>query len=460
MHNNNAARHSFVSFAVAGTAAALLIAANAHAEFESSMALAATGAEELSRDEALAGAMREYHQAYQGGLYDEAAANAAKYIGILLSDKSFSKTAWAEALVHLGNAQRRTADYGAAVENYELAIEALLEETNRLDASLITPYLAAGEALVESGQYGAATGMLEFAVHLQKVNGGLYNIEQTGPLTQLSTAYLKLGDHERALSTQTTNLNVVDQNYPGDDIRKAPAMLAQARILAETGQLNDSHRVYRRTISMIERAEGTDSPDLLPAFYEMVDFITNNDIQDGFDGETRGRRVLQRAIYIAETSETATPVHRADAYIEMGDYLSTNTMNRVGARRNYQKAYRQLATDATYEKELQQRFAQPTLLNTIPRTSAPDMRNMLLAVRKHGGDPDARISVGFDVDESGFPRNIRIAEGVSDTYWSRLAVEHVDRFIFRPQLVDGEAVATEDMRWSFNYRVSDGEFTD
>lgn len=460
MHNNNAVRHSIVSVAVTGTAAALLIAATARAEFESSMALVSAGAEELSREEALVGAMREYHRAFDGGLYEEAAANAAKYIHILLTDKSFSKQAWADALVHLGNAQRRSADYDAAIENYELAIEALLDVTNRLDASLIGPYLAAGEALVESGQYGAATGMLEFAVHLQKVNGGLYNIEQTTPLTHLSMAYLKLGDHERALSTQTTNLNVVDQNYPGDDIRKAPAMLAQARVLAETGQLIDSHKVYRRTVSMIERAEGNASPDLLPAFYEMVDFITNNNIQDGYDGVTRGRRVLQRAIYIAETSETATPLHRADAYIEMGDYLSANTMNRVGALRNYQKAYRQLASDESMANELRQRFGRATLLNTVPRESAPDMRNMLLAVSKYGGDPDARISVGFDVDSSGFPRNVEIVEGVTDSYWSRLAVEHVNRFIFRPRLENGEAAASEDMRWSFNYQVSDGELAD
>jgi outer membrane biosynthesis protein TonB len=68
--------------------------------------------------------------------------------------------------------------------------------------------------------------------------------------------------------------------------------------------------------------------------------------------------------------------------------------------------------------------------------------------------------VGFDVDTEGFPQNVEILEGTEDPYWSKLAVEHVNRFIFRPKLEDGEASTTEGLRWSFNYRANGGEIAD
>lgn len=455
MHNNNAVRLYKLVIGVSGTLVALLIVANASAEIESSLALSSVGGQEPSRQEALANAMQQYHRAFESGLYDEAATSAARYISLLLKDQSFEKRDWANALVHLGNAQRRTTDYGAAIENYELAIEALMQETNRLDESLIKPYLAAGETMAESGQFLRATGMLEYAVHLQQVNGGLYNIEQAALLSQLSAVYLELGDHSRAMASQTANLNVVDQNYPGDDMRKTPVMLAHARMLAETGQMVDSHTVYRRTISMIERVEGSLSPELLPAYYEMVDFITNNEILDGFDGLTRGKRFLQRAIYVAEQSDEATPVHRADAYIEMGDFLASNTMNRNGALRNYEKAWANLAGDETLEDSRDERFGRPTLLNPLPRETAPDMRNLLIKLDKHGGDPDTLVLLRFDVDAEGFPQNVELVEDIADAYWARLGVDHVNRFIFRPRLENGEASETRDLEWSFNFRALD-----
>ena len=218
----------------------------------------------------------------------------------------------------------------------------------------------------------------------------------------------------------------------------------------------DSHTVYRRTISMVERAEGHRAPELVLALALVADLLANNEISDGYDGRPLARRYIQKVVWIADNSENLTPLERADAYIAAGDFLSLQTRDHSGALRRYLQGWNVLAAEPTLTSELIERFSEPLLLQEMPRTTAPDMRNLFLRASTRETLPGSRILVRFDVNERGEAENIEVIEGDPTGYWSELVVDHVGKFVFRPRIVDGEAVHYEGMYWDISYLV-DGD---
>ena len=370
MQNNNPGQRSIRAIG-AGLAFVLLLAgAIAKGQPGPPPPAATTG----SSQESLTLALARYDQAIEGELYNEAADASKLYINALLQDPDFDRKDWASALVRLGHAQRSATDYEQSVQNYQLAVDLLYAETNRLDVSLIEPLLGTSESLIAMREYDKAVRVLEQVVHLQQVNNGLHDLSQGAPLETLSRMYLSLGDPERALARQRANTSIYDQQYPGDDIRKLPALLAEADLLAQTGALVDSHSSYRRIIEMTENADGRRSPHLLTTFYRMSDLVANNQIMDGYDGGYMARRYLQRAVHIADKGEHVSTLQRADAYIAMGNYFATQTLDREAALRRYRVAWQVLAADASLGAELDERFGAPNLLTEVPRNAAARSR--------------------------------------------------------------------------------------
>ena len=397
-----------------------------------------------------------YDEAMRAGIYDEAATAAAGYISTLLSQPDYDRRDWAEGLVRLGHAQRSGADFDAAIQNYEQAIRILQSETDRLNAALVQPMLGASEAMIGLERYADASDMLENVLHLQQVNHGLHDLSQAEPLQRLSEVYLTLGDTDRALARQRAHTSLYDRNFPGDDVRKLNAFLAEASLLDNLGMRVDSHTVYRRTINMVERAEGHRAPELLPALILVADLLANNEIADGYDGRPLARRYMQKAVWIADNSEDITPLERADAYIAAGDFLSLQTRDDAAALRRYLQGWDVLAAEPALANELDERFGDPLLLREMPRTTAPDMRNLFLRASTRETSPGSRVLVRFDVNEHGEAENIEVIEGDPTGYWSELVVDHVEKFVFRPKIVDGEAVRHEGMYWDISYLV-DGD---
>ncbi len=394
-----------------------------------------------------------YEQSMTAGLYAEAADAAAEYITTLLADPDYDRLEWAGGLVRLGDAQRSSGDHEAAFGNYALAIDTYFDAGDRLDPLLIEPMFAAAESLIELGEFRGAADMLERVVHLEHVNYGPSTITQCEALQRLGDTYALLGRPDRALAQQRAITHVYHRNYPGDDVRKLPALLAEAELLRKLDMLVDSHATYRRAIAMVERADGTRSPHLLEAIYELAWLLAGNSIMDGYNGYTTARRFIQRAEYIADNGDDISAIERADAYIAIGDFLSIYTLDRAAAERRYRKAWTILAADEAFADALEQRFGEPQLLNEIPAGTSPIMKNLMQNLEQIGANPDAQVLVRFDIDAEGLPRDIEVVEGDPGSYWDDLIVDHVGKFRFRPQFDGGDAVTHEGMHWNVPYRL-------
>ena len=449
MHNNNR-RQQFLRATSAGISLATMLLAYTAVFSQASPPAAAE-----ANPEALSLARMRYDEAIDSALYVEAADAAKLYIGELLSDPNHERLEWGHALDRLGHAQHLSGDYNAAIENYLLSVEVIESETNRLDPLLIDPLRGLSRTLKDAENHKMAVTAYKRLLHVQQVNHGLHTLELGESLNDLSEIYFRLGDNQRANALQQSYVSVYNSNYPGDNLQKLPALYSRADMQYKTGHMIDAQLSYRRIITMIERADGTQSLYLLPAIYRLSELLNNNRIKDGIDGSDVARRYLRRAVYIAEKSDGASNLERADSYIALGDYLSLRTGNRRAAMRYYYSAWQELVADDTFIEERHARFGNPTLINDLPPFATPAMRSLMLLSHLQTDDVFGRLIVRYDVDSNGRTFNIELIEGDPTGTWDHIVVDHVDRFIFRPAFKDDEPAEFSNRLYEIKYTLED-----
>jgi hypothetical protein len=454
MHKNNHVVALENSFQLGLVLLTLLAAASSLAQVGPPPADDVT-TEEASNAETLRRAAEIYDQAIEGELYNEAADATKLYIGALLRDPEHDPLEWGRALERLGNAQRRTGEVDASIENYLLSIDVIQRESDRLNEELITPLHGLGRSLSDIGEFRAAVDVYIRMQHVQQVNHGLYTLDQAEAINELSEIHLRMGENDRANALQQAYVSIYAQNYPGKDLRQLPALYSQADMYYKTDRLIDSQTSYRRIISLIERSDTSQSLHLLPAIYRISDLLQNNIIVDGDDGAYKARRFLRRAVYIAEHHEDASNLDRADAHIAMGDHYSLHTADRRLAMRSYVSAIQQLSADDNLQEALEARFGKPTHINYQPANTTTAMRQLTMMSQTGGADLQGKLLVRYDVAADGRAYNVRMVESDPTGYWDSIIVDHVDRFIFRPAFVEGEAVEIRDLTYEIQYSLLD-----
>ncbi len=71
---------------------------------------------------------------------------------------------------------------------------------------------------------------------------------------------------------------------------------------------------------------------------------------------------------------------------------------------------------------------------------------------------DGRINFSFDVDENGHPQSIEITESDTDSTYDAAALEAVSTFRYIPKMINGRAVATEGVTYSFRFGAQGDTF--
>lgn len=407
-----------------------------------------------TRAENLEAAMSTYVDAMQGGLYTEAADATKLYIMELLNDPEHDRREWGLALSRLGDAQLRADEYGPSIENFSLAIETFEQDGDYLSADLIEPLTSLGTAYFEARDFPSAATTFQRAIHVRQVNEGLNTLESGQVWDALAETYYYLGNYDAALAAEQAYVSLYTQNFGENDLRRLPALYSRAQMLRRIDREYESQKAYFRIISLIEKADGSGSLHLLPAIYETADLMQRDrfdPVVDDIRGTERARRYLRRAIYIAEHHPEATALDVADAYIRMGDYLARSTPDRSGAIRQYSKAWRLLSDDDAHIGAREERFGAPVLLNEVPYTIVPIMRELLASAMYAEDELDARVIIGYDVDESGEPRNVEMVEADPTGFLDPIVIRHVGKFVFRPLFIDGEPVRSPRQTYEIRY---------
>ena len=337
-------------------------------------------------------------------------------------------------LVQLARIQVELAMFADAEVNYLRAIQLAEDADGTLSLTLVEPYQALGRAYLDERRFGEAITVFEHARDINHRNLGLFNVEQTPLIDDVTLAYLGLGDTLEARELQFDRLDNAVRRFGADDPRVIPYHNHLAEYFASSRMRTGAREQYERILEIQEGQAGPDNPVLLATLRRLagIDLL----LGDGDDAKLRLDELLQA------TAEEVS-IERGLSLALLGDWALVDE-DFVLAADFYQQAY--AALDATGEADPDEVFASPRMIDFIAPLTRVDLNRRSLPWTW------GSIELAFDLSAEGRAWNVRIvavepAGVVESAYHRRMRETH-----FRPRLVAGVPVAVNDVQFTHFFR--------
>jgi tetratricopeptide (TPR) repeat protein len=366
-----------------------------------------------------------------------AALNPAQ-TAVARQDATVRDAAYPADLAALARIQSELGQFETAESNFLKAIDIVEQAEGEFSISLVEPYRGLGRAYIKAARYPEAITTLESAQHVTQRNLGLFNVEQSGVIDDITTAYLGLGDTTEARRMQLERLDNAVRRFGADDPRVFPFRYQLADYY-ERSRLNDSAREqYAAVLKSQEAHASPNDPQLLSPLRRLakLDMLATQGEEDA---------ARERLAAVLAQNPDLDPLERGLSLAALGDW-ATVTGDVVGAHTYYQQAWAALA--AKEDVDVAAFFAKPALLDFIAPLDSVDRGE-----RSRRPYSWAQVAARFDVSADGRPYNVSIVgrEGppaqIESRFTRRLRETH-----FRPRLVDGEPVATDNVQFTHLFR--------
>lgn len=337
-------------------------------------------------------------------------------------------------ILQLARIQSELKEFDAAEANYLRAIEIVELESGEYSPNLVGPYQALGRNYINSRQFAEAILALEQAQHISQRNAGLFNVEQSEIIDDITMAHLGTGNTLEARSLQLQRLNNAVRRFGADDPRVAPYH-SHLGDYFDSSRLRTSARAqYAKALEIQEAQFGSDDPRLLPELRKMVEI----DMLLGNGPEARDRL----AAHLVRSSAAAIdPAERALSFAVLGDWAIVEGDVAL-ALQYYIQA--QAATQETAEAD--RLFAEPVMIDFIPPLTSVD--------RGARSRPYAwgSITLEFDLSADGRAHDVRTvainpANAPDSAYVRRIRETH-----FRPRLEGNQLAPTSGIRFTHYFR--------
>ncbi len=387
--------------------------------------------------------------------FDEADISAKRVVQMSIEIYGPQSRETAKALNNLAIVQHNNRQYDAAIQNFTSAIEILEIVEDRLNEQLVNPLKGLGAAQLESGRPDLASRTFDRARHITHVNEGPHNIEQVEILESLAEAQVRIGDIEAARDVldRIHILNV--RHFADDTMGLLPSLMRRASWQHRAGYYNDERATYRRAVRIIEEAAGRDDPRLVDPLMRLGEsFYYFEPLSDGLQRPlaSSGELYLKRAVRIAESTPDFPWLEKATAKLALADYyIVGESHNR--ARRIYKEVWDELSLDEDRIAMRNELMGEP-----IPVWEEPLPDSTTAAGNAGPRASDLRtgtITVNYKVSERGRVRVLTTeADPIEFRDMQRMVHREVRRRAFRPQIVDGSPVESDnqEFRHEFVYR--------
>ena len=370
-----------------------------------------------------------------------------------------------------------TPEQQQTLQHYEKLAKELESSGGVYDTRLSEVLSGLGNTYQASGRHAEAIDLFERALHINRVNDGLYSLSQVAMLEKLIESNTALKDWQ-ALDRNYHNLYWINQRHYGEnspDLLPVIERLGRWHLLAyekAPGAESFSHLVnaellYNRAVDIIEMEGGAHDIRLINALYGIA--LTNyqiaarvsssedfDDIRAGYRDANRTRRMLQeqraredlvmqsyargkeamnQVIEIHANNPILPLDTQAMAMTHLGDwYLLFN--KRDSAATTYEQAYRLMENDGMSKADIDRLFGQPRTL--------PAIRLPLQLEPEVVPENPAYVLASFDVSPSGKAQNIQIIESMPEDNVSylRKAKRSIAATRFRPRYENGKPVLT------------------
>lgn len=398
----------------------------------------------------------------------------------------------------------------ADIAAYERSILELESRGGAFAARLDEELLALGALLQQSGDYGRAQQVYERALHVNRVNDGLFNMGQVPIIERTIENHLARGDLVAADAQHEYLLYVQRKSHEGRSVDLLPALtrFAEWNLFAfgarlvpsvppaltdgdkpkqdsgsdtvdfRIGRLMTAHDAYQSLIAIVANNFGASDARLLN--FERQLALTNYlyiaafGLEGSFDaammpygaysgfagmepgrsqlGFRQGRDALQRRVSYLAAQESTSAEQKAQAKLDLADWMLMFS-KRMGSLDIYTEAWNDLRAAGTSDAELTALFDPPFPVAIPSYLEHPYSRASLdipadLALQYKG-----YVDVEFRLSRFGVPSAAKV---LSKTETATPAVEsmllrHLRRTQFRPRLTDGSVRDNETMQVRFYF---------
>ena len=348
-------------------------------------------------------------------------------------------TRYAEDLAALARIQTELGERDAAERNYLAAIDLVEMAEGEYSMRLIEPYRGLGRTYIKGARYPEAITTLEQAQHISQRNLGLFNVEQTPLIDDITTAYLGIGDTVEARRMQLERLDNAVKRFGADDPRVFPFRYQLADYYQKSRLPISAREQYEAVLRSQESQLGPDHAALLPPLRQLVriDLLT---------AQTEETMAHDKLVAVLERNPEMDVVERGLSLATLGDWAIVAN-DPATARDYYGQAWTVLSSNQ--KLDVASFFAKPAMIDFVPPLSAVDR-----GVRSRRPYSWGQIVFSFDVSAEGRPLNVeKVAEksqptsAIESTYNRRLRETH-----FRPRIVDGQPVATDNVQLTHYFR--------
>ncbi|MES3006709.1 MAG: hypothetical protein V4751_02955 [Pseudomonadota bacterium] len=373
------------------------------------------------------------------------------------------------------------------IDSYEQVLEQLEQEDGAWSSQIAEELSTLGTLLYAQGDYEQSIKVFDRAVHVNRINYGLYSTQQIPLVDRIVQSHVALGQWVEADRQQQYAYYVQTKAYGARDPRMAEVFENMARWNVTSfyrgldpdpsARLLETYRLFRNAANTVAFHFGTADPryvNLLKDVAGAADMITRytppgtleatamnpnirrvsefvgvpNDqvrVPNG-GGEGALRRIVE---FYSDSDRPATQenqMRRVQALAELGDWY-TMQQKRQAALETYMEAWNLLLTLEDGSALAQQYFDRVVFLPTFSRFE--DEQREAFQVSPDFGARQGYVDVSFDVSRYGRASNLTVlkVEPADMARVDMLATSHLRSLTLRPRIQDGEALATTDERY-------------
>jgi len=359
-----------------------------------------------------------------------------------------------------------------ATENYHVAIADIEEAYGPYDSNLPQHLMSLGLIYQAGGQHAEAAEVFERAVHVQRIGGGLYDLNQVPMLEKLIESNVARGSWDNASKNHQYLYWLHKRNFGDDDPRMLPVIdklsnwhLNAYALDTSSGlfqHLISAHALFSMAVSIIDTNFGDDDIRLVDALrgltisnYYLATFNSSaksSNFESSFSNSNArntekaqleqyiinsynsGKKAIHRMMDVYAQNPEAPVTAVVSAKIELADWnLLFGRWH--SAMDIYKQAYAELTQSSETTQFAEEFFGHPKALPDLPflkgnlDTINSDMSYVL---------------VSFDVSEHGRAKNINIVEShpkANIRIRSRVR-NSLKAAKFRPRFADGKPAIT------------------
>jgi len=349
----------------------------------------------------------------------------------------------AAAYAALANVERSLGEHQAAEESYLRALAIYRDLEGSFAGVLIEPLLGLGDNYHDDGQYVNAVSAYNEARTVSRRVDGLLNEGQIVMLDRMTKSFERLDQLAEAQTQQLEALNLVARNHDIASTEYLESLYKYGYWLRGSHRYNEEREQYFRAERIIQDAYGDESALLVrPLRERAISFrVQGNAASQGISG-------LRDALAILEAQEAPDPLLMGQVLRDIGDWeVAFGRVTTDGA--NYRQSWRALANVPNGEQLRREWYEGIEFVFSAP-----------LSRRGLSNDPQAprgRVLVRFDIDQYGRSDNVTVIASEPPGLKDEAVARHIRQSRFRPNIMNGELVATRNRALDIIFRYTQDE---